>query len=423
MAKTNQDITALLEKYERFGIDLSLGRIKTVLGNLDNPQKQVPIVHVTGTNGKGSVCAYLSSVLTEAGYKVGRFISPHLVNWTERVCVNNQEISSDRLYESILEVEAACQQVQLTQFEVITAAAWLIFQQEAVDVAVIEVGLGGRLDATNVCEKALVSIITSISLEHQQRLGSTLGAIAGEKAGIIKANCPVVVGQLPQEAMTVIKAKAKELSSPIAEASPATWSQETQTSDELPWAIADNISFPLALKGEVQLHNSAVAIAAIQRLREQNFHISDSQIQAGMAKTTWPGRLQWTKWQGKSLLIDGAHNPAAARVLRDYVDSLEAPNVHWIMGMLSTKDHQEIFEILLRKGDRLSLVPVEGHSSAELDDLQEKAHKVCSDLAKIKSYSQLAGALEDLRDISSKNYTSVLCGSLYLLGQYMQVSR
>ena len=254
---------------------------------------------MTGTNGKGSVCAYVSSVLVEAGYKVGRFISPHLVNWTERVCLNNQEIESDRLYESILEVEAACQEVQLTQFEVITAAAWLIFQQEQVDVAVVEVGLGGRLDATNVCDRALVSVITSISLEHQQRLGSTLGAIAGEKAGIIKANCPVIVGQLPDEAMKVITTKAQDFSSSLTQALPATWSKKVDDPQKSSWAIADNISFPLPLKGDVQLHNSAVAIAAIQSLRQQNFNISDTQIQAGMANTTWPGRLQWTTWQGQ----------------------------------------------------------------------------------------------------------------------------
>ena len=248
---TTQDkISAVLEKYERFGIDLSLERIKTVLTRLGEPQKSVPVVHVTGTNGKGSVCAYLSSVLTEAGYRVGRYTSPHLVSWNERVCLDEKPIETGQLVDTILQVEQAAKGVALTQFEVITAAAWLFFSQVPVDVAVIEVGLGGRLDATNVCDRALVSVISSITLEHQQRLGSTLAEIAHEKAGIIKANCPVVVGQLPSEAMTVVKARAQELGSPLIQ--PTLARRLRDATKEQDWAIAQDISYPLALNGGIQ---------------------------------------------------------------------------------------------------------------------------------------------------------------------------
>ena len=195
-------IDSFLKRFEHFGVELSLERIYQLLDNLGKPHLQVPIIHVAGTNGKGSVCAYLSSILKAAGYKVGRYTSPHLVDWTERICLNEEKIPSSILEQLLVEVETAIQpeQPSPTQFEVITAAAWLYFAQQQVDVAVVEVGLGGRLDATNVCHQPMVTVITSISWEHWQKLGPTLSHIAGEKAGILKPRCPAIVGVLPPEA-------------------------------------------------------------------------------------------------------------------------------------------------------------------------------------------------------------------------------
>jgi dihydrofolate synthase/folylpolyglutamate synthase len=207
------DINSLLQPFQHFGVHLGLERIVKLLANLGNPHHQVPIIHVAGTNGKGSVCAYLSSILTEAGYRTGRYTSPHLVDWTERICLNEQPISSEQLCQVLLQVQAAIQQHEEppTQFEVITAAAWLYFAQQKVDVAVVEVGLGGRLDATNVCLNPLVTIITSISREHWQVLGPTVADIAREKAGILKSGCPAVIGALPSEAEQVVLTRALEL--------------------------------------------------------------------------------------------------------------------------------------------------------------------------------------------------------------------
>ena len=201
------NIDSFLKPFEHFGVDLGLDRIQQLLANLGNPHHQVPVIHVGGTNGKGSVCAYLSAILTEAGYRVGRYTSPHLVDWCERICLNEQPITPEDLQPLLVQVQNAIQPAQPspTQFEVITAATWLYFAQKQVDVAVVEVGLGGRLDATNVCDRPLVSIITSISWEHWQRLGPTLADIALEKAGILKQGCPAVVGQLPQEAKAVVE--------------------------------------------------------------------------------------------------------------------------------------------------------------------------------------------------------------------------
>ncbi len=177
------DIEQLLQPFQRFGVHLGLSRIESLLGKLDNPHRRVPTIHVAGSNGKGSVCAYLSAVLTEAGYRVGRYTSPHLIHWRERICLNEQPISPGELVGLLTKIQGLITENEEspTQFEVITAAAWLYFAQSQVDVAVVEVGLGGRLDATNVCDRPLVTVITSISREHWQVLGSTLTAIATEK--------------------------------------------------------------------------------------------------------------------------------------------------------------------------------------------------------------------------------------------------
>ena len=213
-----------LKPYQRFGVHLGLERILLLLENLGNPQQKVPIIHVAGTNGKGSVCAYLSSILTAAGYKVGRYTSPHLVNWTERICINGLPITEENLIDLLEIIQQKIPENEAdtpTQFEVITAAAWLHFAQEKVDIAVIEVGLGGRLDATNVVSNPLVSVITSLSLEHWQILGPTLRDIAREKAGVLKPYRPAVIGVLPTEVTVLIRTYLESLQCPARWVSPA----------------------------------------------------------------------------------------------------------------------------------------------------------------------------------------------------------
>ena len=450
---TTMDIDSLLKPFQRFGVHLGLERIQRLLADLGNPHQRVPILHVAGTNGKGSVCAYLSAVLTEAGYRVGRYTSPHLVDWNERICLNEQPISIASLAELLLQVKAAIPQDSEdspTQFEVITAAAWLYFAQQRVDIAVIEVGLGGRLDATNVCDSPLVSMITSLSREHWQNLGPTLADIAREKAGILKPGCPAVIGQLPPEAKAVVEGRIKELDCPTVWVKPAvelppqlSRESESQIPPELGdlggekdlsisgsvtqggwqqrWAEYEGIQYPLPLLGDIQLSNSAIAIATVQILRSQGWKITDAAIQNGMAKTQWLGRLQWTTWHHHRLLIDGAHNPAAAIALRQYVDTLNTP-ITWVMGILSTKDHADILDALLRSTDQLYLVPVPDHSSADPNALAVLARSICPQLADCRTYPDLEKGLEAAT--SNPTETSkrliVLCGSLYLVGHFLQ---
>lgn len=414
-------IDSLLQPFTRFGVNLGLERITKLLENLGNPQHEVPIIHVAGTNGKGSVCAYLSSILTEAGYRVGRYTSPHLVDWTERISLNGQFISSLALSEILQDIQAIAPEAESpTQFEVITAAAWLYFARSQVDIAVMEVGLGGRLDATNVKDRSLVSVITSLSREHWQRLGPTLADIAREKAGVIKSDCPVVVGQLPTAAKEVVLTKARELAAPVTIVEPAR-ELKVSASKRIRWARYHNIEYPLPLLGDIQLSNSAIAIATIEILQQQGWNIPELAIQTGINKTRWQGRLQWTTWNNRSLLIDGAHNTAAAIALRQYVDTLDKPIV-WVMGMLSTKDHEDIFKVLLKPKDELHLVPVPDHSSAEPETLAALATQICPNLSQCQTEPDVFTALNTVmatgEDISDK--IVVLCGSLYLIGHLFQ---
>jgi len=411
---------SILQSYQHFGVHLGLERIHQLLQKLDNPHKQVPIIHIAGTNGKGSVCAYLSSVLTEAGYRVGRYTSPHLIDWTERICINQKPISPTELQQCLERVVAATENntETPTQFEIITAAAWLYFAEQKVDMAVIETGLGGRLDATNVCETPLASVITSISLDHWQILGPTVADIAGEKAGILKAKCPAVIGELPESARIVVEKRIQELDCPATWVKPAIDLEQGFAEYQLN-QNAVKIKYQLPLLGKIQLMNSAIAIATLQTLQNQGWQISPTAIENGIAKTQWPGRLQQTTWKNRNILIDGAHNPAAAIALREYVDRLNnhPSAINWVIGILSTKDCDDILKALLKKGDRVYLVPVPDPNSSSPAELAALAQIICPELTLCQAFPDLTTALDAA--VTGDNLT-ILCGSLYLIGYFLQ---
>lgn len=421
-------VDQLLNQFTHFGVELGLERIERLLAALGNPQRQVPVIHVAGSNGKGSVCAYLSAVLTHAGYRVGRYTSPHLVDWNERICLNEQAIAPETLTTLLEKVIAAIDPAHSspTQFEVITAAAWLYFAQEQVDVAVMEVGLGGRLDATNVCNRPLVSVITSLSREHWQRLGPTLADITREKAGILKPGCPAVIAPQPEEAMPVLRSRSTELSCPVV------WVEPARSAGD-GWALWDGVpeglsglKYGVPLGGGHQLINSAVAIATLRLLQQQGWGFDDLHIVEGLTKTRWPGRMQWIQWSSgnsgetRPLLIDGAHNSAGAEMLRRYVDS--EPKVRrpllWVMGMIANKDHGDVFRALLREGDRLHLVPVPDHITANIEELATLAQQICPQVECI-THSDVFSGLEAAY-ANNLNGTVILCGSLYLIGDFFK---
>ncbi|PZO36549.1 MAG: bifunctional folylpolyglutamate synthase/dihydrofolate synthase [Pseudanabaena frigida] len=411
----NQSPEEFLASFDKFGIHLGLERIQQLLKDLGNPHQQFPVIHIAGTNGKGSVCAFLLSILQTAGYRVGRYTSPHLLDWRERITINGEWISNEDLLTALQEVEAAiAPKFPSTQFEVITAAMWWYFAKQEVDIAILETGLGGRLDATNVCDRPLVCAITSIGLDHCQQLGNTLGAIASEKAGIIKPKCPVVIAESDPEAIAALQAKATECDAPI------TWvNAATRTATGTIW---QGFEYPLPLLGNHQLINSAIAIAVIQSLRTQGWQISDEAIRTGMANTQWAGRLQWIEFnlngKPRKILIDGAHNVAAAEYLRQFVDA-SFPNQRklWVMGILNTKDQAGILKALLHPDDLLFPVPVPNPATTSPRDLA----KLVTTILKTppQPYSSLElGLKAAFADRRSQDIV-ILCGSLYLVGQFL----
>ena len=440
----DQSPAQFLASFDRFGICLGLERIHQLLDSLGNPQQQFPIVHVAGTNGKGSVCAFLLAILQAAGYRVGRYTSPHLLNWRERITINGEWISSQDLRVALDQVnQAIAPDFPPTQFEVITAAMWWYFAQqkklENLDIAIIETGLGGRLDATNVCDRPLVCAITSISLDHCQQLGNTLAAIASEKAGIIKPKCDVVIAESDPEAIAVFRAKV------IASESPVTWVRASDRINNYPdienypdiGAIYQGFAYPLPLLGKHQLLNSAIAIAVVQSLRTQGWQISDGALRAGLANTQWAGRLQWIEFNLNGnickILIDGAHNVAAAECLRQFVDeNFPDQRKRWIIGILNTKDQSGILQALLHPDDLLFPVPVPNPATTSAQDLARLAMPMIK--TEPQAYPNLKSALEAAYNLSQVSPTLagkqphtllnsddivILCGSLYLVGAYL----
>ncbi len=433
-------INNYLQSLAKFGIKLGLESITNLLSILDNPQKKFPVIHVAGTNGKGSVCAYLSYILTESGYKVGKYISPHLIDWNERITINNQPISTEKLEQILTEIKSKIELNKLdspTQFEVITAAAFLYFAQENIDIAIIEVGLGGRLDSTNVFDQPLLTVITSISKDHWQILGSTLSEIALEKAGILKPFSPVIIGKLPEEAKTVIKEKITELNCPNIWVEPSIIIEENLSKNYNNFAInppqtkvkfmlpeSKNFNFyeleyDLPLLGEFQLVNSAIAVTCCQILQQKGWKITPKIIQEGMRKTRWLGRLQWLKYEDQTILIDGAHNEDGAKFLRQYVDKFNLP-LTWIMGILSTKDDQQILKILLKPEDQLYIVPIPDYDSIEPKYLQSLAFKICPNLKDAQIFDDLFLALKQVNNYNNNQSLIVLCGSLYLISYFLK---
>jgi dihydrofolate synthase / folylpolyglutamate synthase len=407
-AKSPFSYTQFLNGLDRFGIELGLEPIRELLALMGNPHQSLRVVHVAGTNGKGSTCAYIAQILHCSGYATGRYTSPHLIDWPERIWVRGQSITPEALNQALQEVAAILEQhpqLQITQFEAFTAAAFGYFAQEKLDCVVVEVGLGGRLDATNVFEHPEVTVITSIGLDHQDRLGDTLAAIAREKAGIIKPGVPTVVGSLPSEAMHVVEQRTQELNAPLYRVSPAQMGQNA-------WFVG-NFAYTTRLLGNVQGENSALALQVGRLLG-----LPETSIQAGLAQAEWPGRYQEVTYQGHKLLVDGAHNAEAALALRSY---LGEQSVHWIMGVLNTKNYSTMLQLLLRPGDRFSAVPVPSAATVSPQALAQEAGRVCPDLEQCEAYSTLENALAVLTKEQPENKQTILCGSLYLVGYFLKL--
>jgi dihydrofolate synthase/folylpolyglutamate synthase len=318
---------------EQFGIKLGLDNIRTILAALGHPERAWRSIHIAGTNGKGSVAAMVERGLRAAGLRTGRYTSPHLDRIEERVAIDGTPIDPatfETVTGHVLDVvdeerAKGTLTVSPTFFEVSTATAFEIFRRKAVNVAIVEVGLGGRFDATNVLTPTITAI-TSIALDHQRHLGSTLSEIAFEKAGIAKQGVPLVVGRLPSEAAARVAKVAADVGAPMVDA------HATTTDRRYP-------PLTLALAGRHQLENAAVAVAIMERWSVMVAHVPTEAIVTGLTQCEWPARLEWLRLPGgRELLIDAAHNPAGATALASYLQDTRSPKLPIVFAAMADKD-------------------------------------------------------------------------------------
>lgn len=366
----------LLTSSDKFYINLGLDRVREALEKLGNPQNGLRCIHVAGTNGKGSVCAILESILREAGYKTGLYTSPHIWEYTERIKISGEDISQEDFSDLVEEI---CKlDVHLTEFEILTVMMFLYFARKKVDVAIIETGLGGRFDATNVIDKNLCSIITQIDLDHTDRLGKTKDEIAFEKAGIIKQNCPVFTSM----GYEAIKDKADEMNSMLIFSTPF---------------VNPIFIEALALKGAHQVENLALAVNAINYLFKD---ITDDIIVRGLQKVNHPCRFQYI--ENKNLIVDASHNPNGILALRNSLDEyFPQEKRRFVFGALKNKDYSKMMQILFREDDEIYLNGFEYPNACTYEELQAK-----SPVQAFKYENQTL----------SKDKLNIVCGSFYMIG-------
>ncbi|HEV3060679.1 MAG TPA: folylpolyglutamate synthase/dihydrofolate synthase family protein [Vicinamibacterales bacterium] len=411
---------------EHFGIKFGLDNMRAIVAALGHPERTFRSVHIGGTNGKGSVTAMVDAGLRAAGHRVARYTSPHLVALNERFVVDGRAVDDDTMVAAIASVRDVVEalrrdgalEVHPTFFEVTTAVAFEIFRRASVELAVVEVGLGGRLDATNVIIPEACAI-TSIDFDHEQYLGSSLGVIAWEKAGILKPGVPVVLGGLDPEAAARIEEVANEIGAPIV---------RTSASDLGERAVG--------LSGQHQRGNAAVALGLLEVLNRRGITVPPAAVDAALLETHWPGRLDLRRLpDGRELLMDAAHNPAGAAALAQYLRAQPGPSLPLVFAAMRDKNIVGMFRALLPAVASLTLTRATSPRSAEPDGLAQAAREIAPSL-EIAVERSLPAALDGAwraaltarhaappvssHPVSSPPARIVVAGSIFLLGDVMQ---
>ena len=411
-------------------IDLSLSRLKKLLDSLGNPEENLPpIIHVAGTNGKGSTVATLAAIYKSAGYRVHIYTSPHLVRFTERIVVSGSEISKNYLEELLIECEDANNGESITFFEITTAAAMLAFSRNPADLLLLEVGLGGRFDATNVIETPTLSVITPVSMDHQDFLGKTIDEIAFEKAGILKPSVPAIIGPQTNKALNVIKRRALELGS-SAYIFGEDWNISPANNQLIFKMGSKSCIVPRPnLLGDHQIQNAGCALASIKLLNGQ-FPVSPQEIDMGLVSINWPARLQKLKegnlienlLEDVEIWIDGGHNQDAAKAiastLRDWRTASPEISIHMVFGALNNRCPQNFLQYFTNVIDTIRAVDIPGETNA-LSALEiETAARECG----LKAYPAkgISPAITDIISNSSGKRRILICGSLYLAGAVLR---
>lgn len=424
-----EESVAYLEQAASFGIKPGLERIEAMLKKLGNPETAYKVIHVTGTNGKGSVVAMITSVLENAQLRVGRYISPHLLDYTERIYICGHDISREDFAKAATVVRKAAEEIIAdgveapTEFELLTAMAFWYFKEQKVDYAVMEVGMGGLYDSTNVI-LPVVSVITNVAMDHMKYLGNTLQEIAHQKAGIIKEGIPVVTAA-QHVALKQLKKEAHEKKSRI-----YFYGRDFEIDSRNPWKHGQVVTvkrkdMPKELEksllfvpfvGAHQAVNAAVATMALSIIMKQDDRVNENDLREGLARTRWQGRFEIHDVKGVTYIMDGAHNPAGAEALMEALEE-QYPDKRrlFVFTSLADKDTETVIQLLIRKGDKVFAceAPTPRTRKSEEIGAMIKAQKID---AAFMAEPSVKAALEDATKEAGAGDIVLICGSLYILG-------
>jgi len=399
----HKEILNFLYNLQSRKYNLDLKAIKQLLNRIGNPEKSLKAIHIAGTNGKGSVCAMLSSILKEANYKVGMYTSPHLKKINERIMINNEMISDEELLKYFNIVHKSYKNE--TFFEFFTALAFLYFKEKKIDILVCEVGLGGRLDATNVVDP-LVSVITNINKEHMEYLGDTIEKIAYEKAGIIKEKIPVVTGA-KEKALDTIKHITEGKKSEL-------FLIKNYKKINNKFDINSHKNLRLSPKGDFQLENASITITTIDVLNKKyDLGITEDNIKDGLLRTTWHGRLDFLE---KNLLVDCAHNPAGIIALKKEILRIKNnyDKIILVIGILKDKDYKTMLDDITPLADKIILTKAKINRATDPKELAkyvDKEYKIIEDVKEAVGYA---------KSISKETDLILVTGSIYVVGEVIR---
>ncbi len=402
MKNANLKIFELSPKFERDNIKLSLSRIKKALQELGNPCKNIPAIQIIGTNGKGSIAAFLESILFEAKKNFGVTTSPHLFEVYERIRVNKKNINKTDFEKIYKLIEEKFSIFELTPFEKIICCALNFFDNEKVELLILEAGLGGRLDATTAHKSRPIIAIGNIGLDHKEFLGDTIEKIAMEKLAVIEKNAIVISCNQNSQVEKLITKKVEEVGA------------------EIIWKGSISKSYELGLKGIFQKQNASVAVGAIEALNNLGFNIKQKHIFEGLKKTVWKGRLEIINYFNRKILVDCAHNYPAAKALSNERSNWENEDegIYWILGVQRQKDIYAILKTLLKKNDHLLLVPVPNQPSWQLKDLFQIKEIDFQKTIEFKTFENAIEYLFSLEKWPPNN--PVLTGSIFLVAEFIK---
>ncbi len=421
-----REVMEYIEGISGLGIVPGLDSIRELCRRLGNPQDALKFVHIAGTNGKGSVSAYIATVLKHGGYRVGRYISPVIFEYRERIQVNDRCITREALCRLTEKVKQVCDEMvcsglhQPTAFEVETALGFLYFREKNCDIVVLETGMGGLLDATNIVENTILAVLTSVSRDHMKFLGNTLAEIAAQKAGILKSGARAVSAEQAKDAARVIADRASELNCPLTVVERSKITSVKYGLERQRFTYGGYAGLEISLAGKYQIENAALAVEALKSLAQCGFPVSEQKLRQGLKETVWAGRFTLV---GKKpcFIVDGAHNEDAAKRLAESVEFyFTNKRIIYIIGVLKDKEYEKVIEATHRLADQIiTVTPPENPRALPAYELARVVAEVHGNVTAVDSLEE---AVEMSRLLAGRDDVIIAFGSLSFLGRLMRIA-